>query len=233
MAENTAASVTANRHRYRGCPPQVWLYGMVMLWEYFALIFVRARSSVVFFSRTAALSFLAFHVYFYHFQMGFFALAAWTAFLVMFSVKLYVLQAIELPAYTSGDISHEQPRAHYVELPCELSRREEGGGKGEDVGGVCAVLVLSLREGGESVARENRRSLYFAAHFAALCAFFISFPPCVQARGNVSRLFFLSPSPCLFCFLIAPACAGRRSSFICPTPLNRLGHAVWDKLLEF
>ena len=69
---------------------QVWLYGMVMLWEYFSLIFVRARSSIVFFSRTAALSFLAFHVYFYHFQMGFFALAAWTSFFVMFSVKLFV-----------------------------------------------------------------------------------------------------------------------------------------------
>ncbi|CAN0471582.1 unnamed protein product, partial [Hapterophycus canaliculatus] len=92
---------------------------MVMLYEYFALIFVRARSSIVFFSRTAALSFVAFHVYFYHFQMGFFGLAAWSGFLGMFAVKLYVLQAIELPAYTTGEVSHENPRAHFVELPCE------------------------------------------------------------------------------------------------------------------
>eukprot|EP00752_Nemacystus_decipiens_P010525 g9373.t1 len=96
---------------------QVWLYGMVMLYEYFALIFVRARSSIVFFSRTAALSFVAFHVYFYHFQMGYFGLAAWSGFFGMFAVKLYVLQAIELPAYTSGEISHDNPRAHFVELP--------------------------------------------------------------------------------------------------------------------
>lgn len=93
---------------------------MVMLYEYFALIFVRARSSIVFFSRTAALSFVAFHVYFYHFQMGYFGLAAWSGFFGMFAVKLYVLQAIELPAYTSGEISHDNPRAHFVELPCEL-----------------------------------------------------------------------------------------------------------------
>lgn len=96
---------------------------MVMLYEYFALIFVRARSSIVFFSRTAALSFVAFHVYFYHFQMGFFGLAAWSSFLGMFSVKLYVLQAIELPAYTSGEVSQDAPRAHFVELPCESPPR--------------------------------------------------------------------------------------------------------------
>lgn len=93
---------------------------MVMLYEYFALIFVRARASIVFFSRTAALSFVAFHVYFYHFQMGYFGLAAWSGFFGMFAVKLYVLQAIELPAYTSGEISHDNPRAHFVELPCEF-----------------------------------------------------------------------------------------------------------------
>lgn len=92
---------------------------MVMMYEYFALIFVRARSSIVFFSRTAGLSFVAFHVYFYHFQMGFFGLAAWCGFFAMFAVKLFVLQAIELPAYTSGEISQDTPRAHYVELPCE------------------------------------------------------------------------------------------------------------------
>lgn len=91
-----------------------------MLYEYFSLIFVRARSSIVFFSRTAALSFVAFHVYFYHFQMGFFGLAAWCGFFGMFAVKLYVLQAIELPAYTSGEISQDTPRAHFVELPCEF-----------------------------------------------------------------------------------------------------------------
>ena len=92
---------------------------MVMLWEYFALIFVRARSSIVFFSRSAALSFFAFHVYFYHFQMGYFRIAAAAVFCAMLAVKLYVLRAIELPAFMSGDVSHEQPRAHYVELPCE------------------------------------------------------------------------------------------------------------------
>lgn len=110
-----------SKHVHRGvcASAQVWLYGMVMLWEYFALIFVRARSSIVFFSRTAALSFMAFHVYFYHFQMGFFDLAACSAFAAMFAVKLFVLQGIELPAYMSGEISHDQPRAHFVELPCE------------------------------------------------------------------------------------------------------------------
>lgn len=99
---------------------------MVMLYEYFALIFVRARSSIVFFSRTAALSFVAFHVYFYHFQMGFFGLAAWSGFFGMFAVKLYVLQAIELPAYTTGEVSHDTPRAHFVELPCEHTAQRPG-----------------------------------------------------------------------------------------------------------
>lgn len=99
---------------------QLWLYGMVMLWEYFALIFVRSRLSIVFFSRTAAISFLAFHVYYYHFHTGYFAIAAGACFTAMFAVKLYVLQYLELPAYMSGEISHDEPRAHYVELPCEL-----------------------------------------------------------------------------------------------------------------
>lgn len=102
---------------------------MVMLWEYFALIFVRARSSIVFFSRMAALSFVAFHVYFYHFQMGYFGIAAAAAFCSMLAVKMYVLRAIEMPAYVSGEVSHEQPRAHFVELPCEWVGKS-GDGRG-------------------------------------------------------------------------------------------------------
>ncbi|CAM9189322.1 unnamed protein product [Choristocarpus tenellus] len=105
---------------------QVWLYAMVMLWEYFSLIFVRCHATIHFFPRATALYFILFHLYFYYFPMGFFSLAAGINMIMLLHCKMFVLSELEVPAFARGEITYEQPRAQYVELPCEwctLSRQ--------------------------------------------------------------------------------------------------------------
>ena len=43
----------------------LWVYGVAMVWEYFAMIYVRCATSMRWLPRLALLYFAAFHVYFY------------------------------------------------------------------------------------------------------------------------------------------------------------------------
>ncbi|KAG5179669.1 hypothetical protein JKP88DRAFT_326354, partial [Tribonema minus] len=93
------------------------LFGMMLLWEYYCLVFVRSAAGIAFFPRVTMLYFTAYHMYFFMNPMGYFGLAALSTFLLVLHAMLYTVTDLEVPALTRGEISAEHPRACFVELP--------------------------------------------------------------------------------------------------------------------
>lgn len=96
---------------------EVWLFGVVLVWEYFSLLFVRSSLAIIFFPRLTALYFVLFHCYFYYYAYGFLALAAAAHWVLLLHAMLYTLIKLEVPALARGEVSFEHPRACHVSLP--------------------------------------------------------------------------------------------------------------------
>lgn len=96
---------------------QLWVYGVVMVWEYFSMIYLRCATALRFLPKLTLLFFCAFHFYFYTYSYAFFDVALLAMFTAMLHSMLYFVHTFELPASTRGEISFEQPRALYTELP--------------------------------------------------------------------------------------------------------------------
>jgi len=94
----------------------MWIYSLMMMWEYFAMIFIRSSSGIRFFPRVALLFFVLFHFYFYSFTYGFFNEALCCVGVAMVGVMVYCVNALEVPALARGAVSFEHPRAFYMEL---------------------------------------------------------------------------------------------------------------------
>ncbi|CAM9675562.1 unnamed protein product [Chrysoparadoxa australica] len=96
---------------------EIWLYGMVMLWDYFSVIFVRANLSIKFFPKWSALLFLNYHFYYYCFPYPFINLAACLHMTLLAHAMMWTVHHLELPGLLRGEIGQDHPRAYYVELP--------------------------------------------------------------------------------------------------------------------
>jgi hypothetical protein len=94
----------------------IWIFGFAMLLEYFSMIFVRSAVSVYFFPRMTLLYFLGYHFYFYSVPYGCFdvAILMWTG--LMVHLMVYVVLALEIPAFARGAVSIEFPREVYSKL---------------------------------------------------------------------------------------------------------------------
>lgn len=60
----------------------------MMLWEYYSMIYVRARGSIVLFPRAALALFLMYHFYYFSFPAGFHVLALVTMFFFLVAVMV-------------------------------------------------------------------------------------------------------------------------------------------------
>ena len=96
---------------------ELWLFALVMLWEYFSMLYVRSLSSIRIFPRCCLFSFLLYHFYIYSYPSGFHSLALMLAFIFTCWSMCYCLQKFELPAYNRGDVSSDRPRALVNHLP--------------------------------------------------------------------------------------------------------------------
>jgi hypothetical protein len=94
----------------------MWIYSLMMLWEYFAMIFIRSRLAINFFPRITLLLFLFFHFYFHSFAYGYFFGVLGIVAILMFANMLYCVHKLEVPALTRGSVSFEHPRELFVEL---------------------------------------------------------------------------------------------------------------------
>lgn len=60
----------------------------MMVWEYYAMIYVRARGSIALFPRAALALFLVYHFYYFCFPAGFHVLALVTMFFFLVAVMV-------------------------------------------------------------------------------------------------------------------------------------------------
>lgn len=96
---------------------ELWLYAIMMLWEYFSMIYVRCSLSIQIFPRASLALFLVYHFYLYSFPSGFHILALLVFFLYLTWLMVLTVSKFERPAFNRGDVSLEQPRAFYNVLP--------------------------------------------------------------------------------------------------------------------
>jgi hypothetical protein len=88
----------------------LWLYAVMMIWEYFSLIYIRALGSIVLFPRASLAFFLIFHFYYYSFPAGFHVLALLCIFVFMMALMAYCVRVYEVKAYRQGLVNVDQPR---------------------------------------------------------------------------------------------------------------------------
>jgi hypothetical protein len=79
-------------HRYFClCPTgqqELWIFGVMMVWEYYAMIYVRAKGSIRLFPRAALALFLIYHFYYFSFPAGFHVLALVAMFFFLTAVMV-------------------------------------------------------------------------------------------------------------------------------------------------
>jgi len=96
---------------------ELWIFGVIMIWEYYSMIYVRAKASIQLFPRASLALFLLYHFYYFSFPGGFHTLALSVVFFALASLMVHCLRVYELQAYSQGLVSIEQPRMLYNGLP--------------------------------------------------------------------------------------------------------------------
>lgn len=89
---------------------QLWLYAVMMLWEYFSMIYVRSEYSILLFPRASLALFLIFHFYYYSFPSGFHLLALFIMFIFLIYIMTYCIRRYEVKAFRQGLVNLDQPR---------------------------------------------------------------------------------------------------------------------------
>ncbi|RYH20756.1 hypothetical protein EON65_22545 [archaeon] len=89
---------------------QLYLYAIMMLWEYFSMIYMRSVSSIRLFPRITLAFFLVFHVYYYSYPMGFHMLFLACIALASVVCMVQCIRVFETRAFRLGKVSIEQPR---------------------------------------------------------------------------------------------------------------------------
>ena len=60
---------------------ELWLFALMMIWEYYSMVYVRTYSSIVLFPRATAAAFALYHIYLYSFPGGYHYLVLFIMFL--------------------------------------------------------------------------------------------------------------------------------------------------------
>jgi hypothetical protein len=98
-------------------PADLWLFGVMLIIEYYSMVFIRSKASIILFPRVSLLLFLLYNFYFFSFPAGFDMLAINTIFLALVYLMLYCARVFEFDAYMRGEVSLDQPRAMYNMVP--------------------------------------------------------------------------------------------------------------------
>lgn len=96
---------------------ELWLFTIMMIMEYYSMIYIRSKMSIQTFPRVFFLLYLLYHIYFYAYPSGFHVLAIFTMFLLLLWLMIFCVRKFEHPAYERGEVSLDQPRALYNSLP--------------------------------------------------------------------------------------------------------------------
>eukprot|EP00602_Paraphysomonas_sp_CaronLab_P005156 CAMPEP_0185035770 /NCGR_PEP_ID=MMETSP1103-20130426/27735_1 /TAXON_ID=36769 /ORGANISM="Paraphysomonas bandaiensis, Strain Caron Lab Isolate" /LENGTH=540 /DNA_ID=CAMNT_0027573017 /DNA_START=206 /DNA_END=1826 /DNA_ORIENTATION=- len=98
-------------------PKELWLFAVMMILEYFSMIYIRCSPAIQLFPRAVLSLFLLYHIYLYSFPLGFHLFALFVFFLFLSWLMIFTVRKLEYPAFIRGEISLEQPRALYNTVP--------------------------------------------------------------------------------------------------------------------
>jgi len=99
----------------------VWLFSVMMMAEYYSIVYVRSVASIRFFPRFFAGFFVLYHIYLFSFPAGFHSAAMMSFSAATFSLLLFSLRKMEYPAYMRGDVTIDRPRGLFNMLPYSTS----------------------------------------------------------------------------------------------------------------
>ena len=102
---------------------ELWLYAIVMLWEYYSMIYVRSKLSIAIFPRASLALFLVYHFYLYSQPTGFHLLALLVMFLFLAYLMATCVRKFEVPCYNRGGVSMDTPRALMNMVPWPTSQQ--------------------------------------------------------------------------------------------------------------
>jgi hypothetical protein len=103
----------------QGRPSQreLWLFAIMMLWEYYGMIYIRSTSSIRLFPRASLALFLLYHFYLFSCPSGFHLLALLVMFMFLTALMIHCVRKYEYDAYHRGLVNIDQPRALFNNLP--------------------------------------------------------------------------------------------------------------------
>lgn len=96
---------------------ELWLYAIVMLWEYYSMIYVRSKMSIIVFPRVSLALFLIYHFYLYSQPGGFHSLALLVMFLTLAWLMAVTVRKYEVPSFLRGEVAVETPRMMINNVP--------------------------------------------------------------------------------------------------------------------
>lgn len=88
----------------------LWIFVIMMLWEYYSMIYVRSSASIQLFPRASLGLFLIFHFYYFSYPSGFHVLALVVLFFSLLCLMIHCIRMFEIKAFDRGLISLDQPR---------------------------------------------------------------------------------------------------------------------------
>jgi hypothetical protein len=89
---------------------ELWIFAVMMVLDYYSMIYVRAKASIQIFPRASVALFLVYHFYYFSYPSGFHVLALSVMFFALVSLMVHCLRVYELQAYSQGFVSIDQPR---------------------------------------------------------------------------------------------------------------------------
>jgi len=95
----------------------LWIFVIMMMWEYYSMIYVRSAASIQLFPRASLGLFLIFHFYYFSYPSGFHVLALVVLFFSLLCLMIHCIRMFEIKAFDRGLISLDQPRMMYNALP--------------------------------------------------------------------------------------------------------------------
>ena len=96
---------------------ELWIFSIMMLWEYYSMIYIRSSLSIQLFPRASLAIFLLYHFYIYSHPDGFSLLALLVMFLYLTALMIYCVRKYEVDAFFRGLVNIDQPRMIYNQLP--------------------------------------------------------------------------------------------------------------------
>ena len=96
---------------------ELWLFAIMMLWEYYSMIYVRAAGSIILFPRVSMALFLIYHFYLFSYPSGFHLLALLVLLFFLLWLMMYCVRKYEIEAFHRGYVTSDQPRQFYNHVP--------------------------------------------------------------------------------------------------------------------